>query len=79
MLCLHGAESDLVLKDATDEMLRRGPGTLGLARVVDIAGCGHAPALNVPDQLDLVASFLEQNDGDEAAVAVTAAATALHP
>jgi hypothetical protein len=27
-----------------------------------VAGCGHAPALNVPHQLDLVASFIERND-----------------
>jgi len=62
VLCLRGAESDLVLRDATDEMMTRGPGLLGLARVVEIAGCGHAPALNVPDQLDLVTSFIEQHE-----------------
>ena len=38
MLCLRGAESDLVLPDATEEMMRRGPGLQGLARVVEIAG-----------------------------------------
>jgi pimeloyl-ACP methyl ester carboxylesterase len=62
VLVLRGAESDLVLQDATDEMLQRGPGARGLARVVEIAGCGHAPALNVPAQLELVAGFLEQSD-----------------
>jgi pimeloyl-ACP methyl ester carboxylesterase len=62
VLCLRGAESDLVLPDATDEMLRRGPGLLGLTRVVEVPGCGHAPALNVPAQLDLVASFIEQHE-----------------
>jgi pimeloyl-ACP methyl ester carboxylesterase len=67
VLCLRGAESDLVLPDATEEMLRRGPGTLGLVRVAEIAGCGHAPALNVPDQLDLVESFIEQNEPHAAA------------
>jgi pimeloyl-ACP methyl ester carboxylesterase len=60
VLLLRGAESDLVLRDAADEMLARGPGTLGMARVVEIQGCGHAPALNVPEQLDLVAGFIEQ-------------------
>jgi hypothetical protein len=30
--------------------------------VVEIPGCGHAPALNVPGQLDLVASFIEQQE-----------------
>lgn len=62
VLVLRGAESDLVLRETTDEMLTRGPGAMGLTRVVEIAGCGHAPALNVPDQLDLVAGFLRQND-----------------
>lgn len=59
VLCLRGAESDLVLRDATAEMLTRGPGARGLVRVVEIPGCGHAPALNVPEQLDLVAGFID--------------------
>ena len=63
VLCLRGAESDLVLPDATAEMLRRGPGTRGLVRVVEVPGCGHAPALNVPAQLELVSAFLEQHEG----------------
>jgi pimeloyl-ACP methyl ester carboxylesterase len=58
VLCLRGAESDLVLRDTTAEMLTRGPGSRGQAQVVEIAGCGHAPALNVPDQLALVAGFI---------------------
>jgi pimeloyl-ACP methyl ester carboxylesterase len=62
VLCLHGAESDLVLRDATEEMMRRGPGKRGLTRIVDVPGCGHAPALNVPEQLDLVTSFIDAND-----------------
>jgi pimeloyl-ACP methyl ester carboxylesterase len=62
VLCLRGAESDLVLRDATDEMMTRGPGLRGLTRVVEIEGCGHAPALNVPDQLDLVTSFIAQHE-----------------
>lgn len=62
VLCLRGAESDLVLRDATDEMMRRGPGTRGLTRIVEIPGCGHAPALNVPEQLDLVKSFIDEHD-----------------
>ncbi len=59
VLLLRGVESDLVLADAAQEMMRRGPGALGLTRVVEIAGCGHAPALNVPEQLELVRSFIE--------------------
>jgi len=62
VLCLRGAESDLVLPDATQEMLRRGPGARGLVRVVEVPGCGHAPALNVPDQLDLVAGFIDEHE-----------------
>ncbi|MBC5783036.1 alpha/beta hydrolase [Ramlibacter sp. USB13] len=60
VLLLRGAESDLVLADAAAEMLTRGPGVLGLTRVVEVAGCGHAPALNVPEQLELVMGFIEQ-------------------
>ena len=62
VLCLRGAESDLVLPDATAEMLRRGPGARGLTRVVEVPGCGHAPALNVPDQFELVGGFIEQHE-----------------
>lgn len=62
VLLLRGAESDLVLPDAAAEMLTRGPGALGLTRVVEVPGCGHAPALNVPQQLELVRGFLEQSE-----------------
>jgi pimeloyl-ACP methyl ester carboxylesterase len=58
VLLLHGMESDLVLSDAVNQMRRRGPGSKGLLQVVDVPNCGHAPALNVPAQLDLVAQFL---------------------
>ena len=63
VLCLRGAESDLVLRETTDEMLRRGPGARGLARVVEVPGCGHAPALNVPEQLALVTDFIDRHQG----------------
>jgi pimeloyl-ACP methyl ester carboxylesterase len=76
VLCLRGAESDLVLRDATEEMLRRGPGARGVARVVEIPGCGHAPALNVPDQLELVAGFI---DGHEQAAGARGAVSLAHP
>lgn len=58
VLCLRGADSDLVLPEAVAEMMRRGPGTVGLTQVMEIKGCGHAPALNVPDQLERVAAFI---------------------
>jgi pimeloyl-ACP methyl ester carboxylesterase len=61
VLCLRGADSDLVLRETTQEMLTRGPGARGQTRVVEIAGCGHAPALNVPEQLGLVSNFIDAN------------------
>jgi len=53
-LCLRGETSDLLLADIAEEMRKRGP----RAVVVTIPGCGHAPALNVPEQLGLVERFL---------------------
>ena len=53
-LCLRGETSDLLLADVAEEMRKRGP----RAVVVTIPGCGHAPALNVPEQLSLVERFL---------------------
>ena len=53
-LCLRGENSDLLLPGTAAEMQRRGP----RAVVVTVAGCGHAPALNAPDQFDLVDRFL---------------------
>ena len=53
-LCLRGETSDLLLPETAGEMRRRGP----RAVIVTIAGCGHAPALNVPDQFALVERFL---------------------
>ncbi len=55
VLVLRGAESDLVARATTDRMQTVGP----RARVVEIAGCGHAPALNVPAQWQLVRDFIE--------------------
>ena len=54
-LCLRGETSDLLLPQTAEEMRARGP----RAVVVTIAGCGHAPALNVPDQFALVRRFLD--------------------
>ncbi len=54
VLCLRGVDSTLLLAETAEAMRDRGPRAL----VVTIAGCGHAPALNVPDQLDLVQRFL---------------------
>jgi hypothetical protein len=40
-------------------MKTRGPGAQGLLRLEEIAGCGHAPGLNVPAQWQLVLDFLQ--------------------
>jgi len=53
-LCLRGESSDLLLPETAEAMRSRGP----RAVVVTIPGCGHAPALNVPDQFALVERFL---------------------
>ena len=53
VLCLRGESSDLLLPEVADAMRVRGP----RAVVVTIAGCGHAPALNTPEQYALVERF----------------------
>ncbi len=62
VLCLHGVESDLVLPETIRAMQARGPGARGLLQVLEVAGCGHAPALNVADQLDPIAAFIAAAD-----------------
>ena len=62
VLCLHGVESDLVLPATIAEMQQRGPGARGSLQVMEVAGCGHAPALNVPEQLDSIAAFIAAAD-----------------
>lgn len=52
-LCLRGETSDLLLPEVAEEMRSRGP----RAVVVTITGVGHAPALNVPEQFQLVERF----------------------
>jgi pimeloyl-ACP methyl ester carboxylesterase len=54
VLCLRGEHSDLLLPEVAEQMRRRGP----CAQVVTVPGCGHAPALNVPEQLTVVERFL---------------------
>lgn len=54
VLVLRGASSDLLLPDVAREMAARGP----KAEIAEIAGCGHAPALNVPSQVEVVRRFL---------------------
>ncbi|ARP97087.1 alpha/beta fold hydrolase [Bordetella genomosp. 13] len=57
VLLLRGSESDLLPDAVADAMTQRGP----RARRIDFAGCGHAPALNVPQQIDAVAAFLAES------------------
>ena len=54
VLCLRGEHSDLLLRETADAMRSRGPRSV----VVEIEGCGHAPALNTPEQFALVERFL---------------------
>lgn len=55
-LLLRGAVSDLLADDTAAEMTRRGP----RARRIDIPGVGHAPALDTPEQIALIAQFLAE-------------------
>ncbi len=54
VLCLRGEDSDLLLPDTAEQMRNRGP----RAVVVEIPGCGHAPALNTAEQFGLIERFL---------------------
>ncbi len=53
VLCLRGEHSDLLLRATADAMRNRGPRSV----VVEIPNCGHAPALNTPEQFALVERF----------------------
>jgi pimeloyl-ACP methyl ester carboxylesterase len=53
-LVLRGADSGLLLPETAAEMTRRGP----RAELVEIADCGHAPALMDPAQVALVRDWL---------------------
>jgi pimeloyl-ACP methyl ester carboxylesterase len=53
-LLLHGADSDLLLKDTAITMTQRGP----RARLVEFPGIGHAPMLMSSDQIGVVRDFL---------------------
>ncbi len=59
VLLLRGAHSDLVLPETAQEMRRRGPGAKGLLNHIEVPGCGHAPALNVLQQLEWVTAFIQ--------------------
>jgi pimeloyl-ACP methyl ester carboxylesterase len=54
VLLLRGAQSDLLSAATAQAMTQRGP----RARLVELAGVGHAPTLVQPDQVALVRDFL---------------------
>ncbi|HUP51019.1 MAG TPA: alpha/beta hydrolase [Longimicrobiales bacterium] len=54
VLVLRGAESDLLLAKTAEEMASRGP----KAEVVELPGCGHAPALMDAAQIACVTDWL---------------------
>lgn len=54
VLVLRGAQSDLLLVEDVEKMRAKGPAP----RIVEIEGCGHAPALNVAGQIGIVTEFL---------------------
>lgn len=58
VLCLRGEQSDLLLAETVEEMRLRGP----CAVAVTIPGCGHAPALNVPEQWEMVGRFFSADE-----------------
>jgi pimeloyl-ACP methyl ester carboxylesterase len=58
VMLLRGADSDLVLPETVPRMQARGPGLRGQLSVIEVPDCGHAPALNVPEQLQWVADFI---------------------
>ncbi len=59
VLLLRGVESDLVLPETATRMRTRGPGARGQLQCIEVPGCGHAPALNVLQQLEWVTEFIE--------------------
>ncbi|MEA3393262.1 MAG: alpha/beta hydrolase [Pseudomonadota bacterium] len=60
VLLLRGVESDLVLPKTAAKMQTSGPGRRGQLQAIEVPDCGHAPALNVPAQLDAVLDFIRR-------------------
>jgi pimeloyl-ACP methyl ester carboxylesterase len=54
VLVIRGTASDLLLPETAAEMTRRGP----RAKVVEVDGSGHAPALMARDQIAIVRDWL---------------------
>ncbi|WP_135078284.1 alpha/beta hydrolase [Terasakiella sp. SH-1] len=56
-LVLRGATSDLLLAEWAQQMTEVGP----KAHLIEIPGCGHAPALNRSQQTHIIETFLEHD------------------
>ncbi len=54
-LLIRGAQSDLLSRETALAMTQRGP----KARLVELAGIGHAPMLTSPDQIAVAEEFLQ--------------------
>ena len=55
VLVMRGADSDFLSPDTVARMKRSGPAV----STVEVAGCGHAPALMRDDQISAITSFLD--------------------
>jgi len=79
VLILRGHASDLISAATVEEMKRRGPAArAGRVRAVEIAGCGHAPALMDEAQIAVVREFL-LGDGPRTAMPATPASRGRRP
>ncbi len=67
VLLLRGEASDLVLASTAQQMSERGPGARGQLQWLEVAGCGHAPALNVLKQWQAVKMALRAGEAVRAA------------
>jgi pimeloyl-ACP methyl ester carboxylesterase len=59
MLVLHGAKSDLLSRELTQEMRKRNR----RASVFQFDDCGHVPPLMVKEQIDIVVKFISEGSG----------------
>ena len=57
-LVIRGAQSDLLARSTAEQMRSRGP----KAKVIEIAGVGHAPTLLSAEQIGIVRDFLLQGE-----------------
>ncbi len=59
-MVLRGEMSDILTPETAEQMTLRGP----KAKWVTIKGCGHAPSLMTPDQIQIVMDFLDPKRGE---------------